>query len=368
MKTQGMWISVEDAAEAAALRTFGCQPLPSQPFSRQRFVDGGERAVFFFDYTPFTAHLRKRWHGKLSANDDDLAIDNIKRAFRFHQELLEMAQGKRLKPPKKCRVAPAIIKVRDIEFGAALLAMDIPLVRCFKLPNRDGVTLELHFERDDRVLFLQAAWMDKHFVAKHPSHPLSFILAAFANHRNLLAAVQNANPLIVLKQGKWFFHVAKDKENNGNEHSKPSSRESAPPNNEADTRLRAFVERKRVVAGHTLRPLTAGPLAYLQLTKNRFLTLQGDADDVLKQVAAWDDLWMQVAGFVFVLAADRDIVSSAVLSSEQDLGKRQWNLFTTFLFPKSRRRRGRFWKCSPRFPRAISAPPQIRKERRAQTD
>jgi hypothetical protein len=56
----------------------------------------------------------------------------------------------------------------------------------------------------------------------------------------------------------------------------------------------------------------------LQLTKNRFLTLQGESDDVLKQIAAWDDLWVQVAGFVFILAGDRDMVSAAVLSSNDE--------------------------------------------------
>src|SRR2546425_1078503 len=114
---QGTWISLESADEAAALLTFGCQPLPGQPFSRQTHVDGGDRVIFFFEYAPETVRLRKRWRGDISATPEDVPMDDIKRAFGYYPELLEVTRGNKSLQTKRRRRTLATFAVRDVKLA-----------------------------------------------------------------------------------------------------------------------------------------------------------------------------------------------------------------------------------------------------------
>lgn len=98
----------------------------------------------------------------------------------------------------------------------------------------------------------------------------------------------------------------------------PRCANSSPPHSAAliaaEQALWAFMGRPRVVAGHTVRPMTAGALALLQITQNKFLELHGTHDEALAQVAAWDDATEQAARFIFILKSPRSDVLAAIES------------------------------------------------------
>jgi len=86
---------------------------------------------------------------------------------------------------------------------------------------------------------------------------------------------------------------------------------------EDSAKLRAMMETPSTVAGCALRPLTAGSLALLQLTHNKFLTLSGSVADCVIAALEWDDLYLQAGAFLYLLSADPATVRRAALGDRE---------------------------------------------------
>lgn len=109
--------------------------------------------------------------------------------------------------------ADAVRKTDDIRLAAALLAMGVaPLFHkvgmTISKPNRPGNWTEFFFEpktRDGKwsTADLMRCWAGgNEWIERNPDHPFAYVMAAMANHRDLIAHFKSDQEFVFLTKGR----------------------------------------------------------------------------------------------------------------------------------------------------------------------
>jgi hypothetical protein len=180
-----------------------------------------EIVTFAFEASPSACRIHRYWQtGLMPRGRTDELLARVKKAFMCRARLRDAAEGKSSLTIEHRSPDGKMLPISDIDFAAALMAMDLPLFAPQPLTRKKaaaGEAVTFNFESNDAATASMAVWAGDNLRNPRPNEPLDFIKLAFFHNKNLRGLMPQKRPVLVLQGGGWTYQIPKSEKNDGSE-------------------------------------------------------------------------------------------------------------------------------------------------------